>query len=76
MMNHHRAAMVMVHHYRTAMMVDGDRAAMVNDHLGLFDRRLDLSRPDRFRRDRRRVRQTAQPAEHQRSGDDSFLKTL
>ena len=75
-MNDHRAAVVMVHDDRTAMMVDRHGAAMTNDHLGLLDRRLDLPGPDRTRRDRRGVRQTAHQAERQRDGDDSFLKTF
>ena len=75
-MNDHRAAMVMMHDHRTAMMVDHHRTAMVNDHLGLFDRRLDLRGPDRTRRDGRGVGQTRHQTDDQPDGDDSFLKAL
>jgi hypothetical protein len=74
-MNDHRAA-VMMHDDRAAMMVDHHRAAVVNDHLGLLDRSLDLLGPDGARRDRCGVGQSAHQAEHQRNGDDSFLKTF
>jgi hypothetical protein len=75
-MNDHRAAVVMVHDDRAAMMVDHHRTAMVNDHLGLFDRRLRLLGPDRTRRDRRGVGQTRHQTERKGDGDDSFLKTF
>lgn len=56
--------------------MDDNRTAAMNDHLRLFDRRLDVRGPNGTSGDWRGVSQTAHQAEAERGSHESLLNTF